>query len=76
MNIVDMKKFEEKLRAAEARLGVAPGDGVPVIYERGSDAAGKLLVSLIVAGILLSLFSRARTMRPPISMDTFVRKSK
>lgn len=71
MNIVDMKKFEEKLREAEARLGVSPGDGVPVIYERGSDAAGKLLASLIVAGILLSLFSRARTMRPPISMDTF-----
>lgn len=73
MNIVDTNKFEEKLREAEARIGVGPGGGVPVIYERGSDTAGKLLVSLIVAGILLSLFSRARTMKTPLSMDTFVR---
>lgn len=70
MNIVDMKKFEEKLREAEERLGVGPGGGVPVIYERGSDIVGKLLVTFILAAILLSVLSRSRTMRSPV--DYFV----
>ncbi|XP_046678574.1 paraplegin [Homalodisca vitripennis] len=71
MNIVDMKKFEEKLREAEERLGVGLGGGVPVIYERGTDTAGKLLVSLIMAAILISILNRARTMRSPVSFDYF-----
>jgi spastic paraplegia protein 7 len=74
MNIADTNKFEEKLRLAERRLGIPAeeGCGVPVIYERNSDTAGKLLASLIVVGLILSLISRSRTIRPPISMDTFV----
>lgn len=73
MNIADTNKFEEKLRLAERRLGIPAeeGCGVPVIYERNSDTAGKLLASLIVVGLILSLISRSRTIRPPISMDTF-----
>jgi spastic paraplegia protein 7 len=72
MNIVDMNKFEEKLRAAEKRLGIRAENGVPVIYERNSDTAGKLLASLIVVALLLSLLSRSKSIRPPISMDPFV----
>ncbi|XP_067004008.2 mitochondrial inner membrane m-AAA protease component paraplegin [Anabrus simplex] len=71
MIIVDINRFEEKLREAEQRLGIKAENGVPVIYERSSDTAGKLLASLIVVGILLSLLSRSRSIRPPISMDTF-----
>lgn len=72
MNIVDIKRFEEKLREAERKLGIKVDNGVPIIYERSSDTAGKLLASLIVVGLLLSLLSRSRSIRPPISMDTFV----
>lgn len=72
MNILDIKKFEEKLREAEERLGVGPGGGVPVVYERGTDAVGKLLVTLILAAILLSVFNRAKSMRSPVSFDYFV----
>ncbi|PNF17073.1 Paraplegin [Cryptotermes secundus] len=71
MNIVDIKRFEEKLREAERNLGIKVDNGVPIIYERSSDTAGKLLASLIVVGLLLSLLSRSRSIRPPISMDTF-----
>lgn len=71
MNIVDIKRFEEKLREAERKLGITVDNGVPIIYERSSDTAGKLLASLIVVGLLLSLLSRSRSIRPPISMDTF-----
>ncbi|XP_075229838.1 mitochondrial inner membrane m-AAA protease component paraplegin-like isoform X2 [Lycorma delicatula] len=71
MNIVDTNSFEEKLREAEKRLGIKPGGGVTVIYDRGSDAAGKVFVSLIIAGILLAFLSKARTVKPPISIDSF-----
>lgn len=57
---VDIAKFEDKLRAAEAKLGIKVGQGVPVIYERGEEIIGKLLTSFIIAGILLSLFTRAK----------------
>lgn len=70
MNVVDVQRFEDKLREAERRLGVR--EGVPVTYERGGDTAGKLLLSLVIVGILVSLLSRSKGMRPPISMDTFV----
>lgn len=72
MNVVDVNKFEEKLRGAEARLGIKPGLGVPVLFERSSDTAGKLLASLIVAGLLLSALSRGKGLRAPLSMDSFV----
>nr|CAD7264821.1 unnamed protein product [Timema shepardi] len=71
MNIVDINRFEEKLREAEKRLGITVDKGVPIIYERSSDTAGKLLASLIVVGLVLSLLSRSKSIRPPISMDSF-----
>ncbi|RZB38711.1 paraplegin, partial [Asbolus verrucosus] len=69
MNVVDINKFEDKLREAERRLGIQ--DGIPVTYERGTDTAGKLLISLLIVAILISLLARSKTIRPPISMDTF-----
>ncbi|KAF4519131.1 hypothetical protein B566_EDAN007404 [Ephemera danica] len=76
MNIVDMNKFEEKLRAAEKRLGIRAENGVPVVYERNSDTAGKLLASLIVVALLLSLLSRSKSIRQPMSMDPFSQMSR
>lgn len=70
MNVVDVHKFEDKLREAERRLGIP--DGVPVVFERGSDSAGKLILSLFIVGLLLSIVIRSRSLKPPISMDTFV----
>lgn len=69
---VDIDKFEKKLRAAEAKLGIRAGHGVPVVYERGEDAIGKFLTSLILGGILLSLFSRGKGLKAPGITDAFV----
>ncbi|XP_044269257.1 paraplegin [Tribolium madens] len=69
MNVVDVNKFEDKLREAERRLGIQ--DGIPVTFERGTDTAGKLLISLLIVAILISLLARSKSIRPPISMDTF-----
>ncbi|KAJ8924721.1 hypothetical protein NQ315_000873 [Exocentrus adspersus] len=69
MNVVDVYKFEDKVREAERRLGIQ--DGVPVVYERTTDTAGKLLISLLVVAILISMLARSKSIRPPISMDTF-----
>ncbi|XP_075229453.1 mitochondrial inner membrane m-AAA protease component paraplegin-like isoform X2 [Lycorma delicatula] len=71
MNIVGTNSFEEKLHEAEKRLGIKSGAGVTVIYDRGGDAAGKVFASLIIAGILLTFVSKARTIKPRISMDSF-----
>ncbi|KAK5642825.1 hypothetical protein RI129_008992 [Pyrocoelia pectoralis] len=69
MNVVDVQKFEDKLREAERRLGIK--EGVPIVYERGADAVGRLLGSLLLVAIIASVLARSRNMRPPISMDTF-----
>lgn len=71
MNVVDVQKFEDKLREAEKRLGMR--DSVPVTYERGGDAVGKLLVSLLLVAIIISVLARSKNIRPPISIDSFVR---
>lgn len=69
MNVVDIEKFEDKLREAERRFGIT--DGVPVTYERSTDSAGKLLISLLVVGLLLSILARSKSIRPPLGMDIF-----
>jgi len=74
MNIVDMTKFESKIREAEERLGIRPESRVPVVYERNSDTAGKLLASIIIGGLILAVLSRSSSFRSPISMDAFVSK--
>lgn len=68
---VDVSKFEEKLRKAEEKLGVKPGNGVPIVYERGEDTASKLLSALIIGAILLSLLSRGKGIRAPMLTDAF-----
>ncbi|XP_071050116.1 mitochondrial inner membrane m-AAA protease component paraplegin [Onthophagus taurus] len=74
MNVVDIQKFEDKLREAERRLGIT--DGVPVVYERGGDSAGKLVLSLFIVGLLLSIIARSRNIRTTISMDGFTQMGK
>lgn len=58
MNIVDLQHFEERLREAEAALGIRADQGIPVVYARSGDTAGRLLASIIVVGIIVSLLSR------------------
>lgn len=70
MAVADTVKFEEKLRDVEQRLGIK--EGVPVTYERNNDFASKILISLIVFTVVLSLLSRMGGMKTPISMDSFV----
>lgn len=72
MNIADMSKFEAKLREAEERLGIPQDRRVPVVYERTSDTAGKLLASILVVGLLLAIMTRSKSFKSPISMDSFV----
>ncbi|XP_050295330.1 paraplegin [Anthonomus grandis grandis] len=69
MNIADVEKFENKLREAERRLGIK--DGVPIIYERSTDSAGKLLTSLFFVGLLLWYLAKNKALRAPLSMDVF-----
>ncbi|VVC30093.1 ATPase, AAA-type, core,Peptidase, FtsH,Peptidase M41, FtsH extracellular,Peptidase M41,P-loop containing [Cinara cedri] len=71
MNIADLERFEQKLREAEGKLGIKPGHGVPVVYDRSLNAP-ELIVFLFFAGILaLIYFARPKGAKSPISLDMF-----
>jgi len=58
---MDPDHFEDKLRAAEKKLGIRSEEGVALVYERSSDIIGRVLASAILLGIAVALFSRANT---------------
>lgn len=70
MAVADTAKFETKLRDIEKRLGIR--DGVTITYERHSDVGARILITLMMAALLFSVFSRMKGMKSPISMDSFV----
>lgn len=69
MAVADTVKFETKLRDIETRLGIR--DGVTVTYERNSDVSARILITLVMAALLFSIFSRVKV-SSSISMDSFV----
>ncbi|XP_043208534.1 paraplegin-like [Amphibalanus amphitrite] len=68
MNVPDVHQFEEKLREAETKIGVRPEDRIPVVYERYSDAAGRLLTTVIIVSLLAYALSASRG-KSPVSMN-------
>jgi len=48
--------MEAKIREAEERMGIRPGDGISVTYERNSEVMGQMLGMLLVAGLAVMLF--------------------
>nr|XP_027195691.1 paraplegin-like isoform X2 [Dermatophagoides pteronyssinus] len=62
MNIVDVKKFESKLREAEAKLGIRSDQSVQIIYERNQENVWFALLSLLVLGAIVSMFMRNSSM--------------
>lgn len=70
MAVADANKFEEKLRMVEKRLGIT--DGVPVTYDRQTDTTGRILMLLLFCALLMSIATRMKSMKSPLSMDSFV----
>ncbi|XP_015379016.1 PREDICTED: paraplegin [Diuraphis noxia] len=72
MNIADLERFEQKLREAETKLGIKPGNGVPVVYDRSLNAP-ELILFLFFTGLLaLAYFGRSKGgSKSPISLDMF-----
>eukprot|EP00092_Neocalanus_flemingeri_P024531 GFUD01026605.1.p1 GENE.GFUD01026605.1~~GFUD01026605.1.p1 ORF type:complete len:767 (+),score=233.55 GFUD01026605.1:666-2966(+) len=48
--------MEAKIREAEEKMGIRPGDGISITYERKSEAMGQMMGMLLVAGLVLLLF--------------------
>ncbi|XP_034670616.1 paraplegin [Drosophila subobscura] len=69
MAVADATKFEEKLRDVEKRLGIK--DGVPVTYDRQSDTTGRILMLLLICALFLSIATRMKSIKSPLSMDSF-----
>uniref|UniRef100_A0A1A9WXZ6 AAA+ ATPase domain-containing protein n=1 Tax=Glossina brevipalpis TaxID=37001 RepID=A0A1A9WXZ6_9MUSC len=74
MAVADAAKFEEKLRDVEKRLGIK--EGVPITYDRQSDASGRILLLLIFIALLMALSSRMKGMKNPLGFDTFSQMSR
>lgn len=56
LQIPDVSKFEERLREAEQQLGISPGNGVRVVFERHKDSVWpSLAMTLLVCFVLLNL---------------------
>lgn len=70
MAVADANKFEEKLRVVEKRLGIT--DGIPVTYDRQTDTTGRILMLLLFCALLMSIATRMKSMKSPLSMDSFV----
>lgn len=71
MSVADANTFEEKLKEVEKKLNIT--EGVPITYDRQSgDFVGRILTLLLIFAVVMSLTSRMRGFKSPISMDSFV----
>lgn len=73
LNVVDIERVEERIRAVEASLGLSGSQSVPVEYSRSSDSSSfftKLLLGALLLALLVSLGSN---MNINLKMDGFVR---
>ncbi|KAI5644822.1 ATPase family associated with various cellular activities (AAA) domain-containing protein [Phthorimaea operculella] len=69
MNVGDIHRFEEKLRDVEKSLNVK--EGVRVIYDRNGSVAGRLLTTLLLGAILLSILYSTKGFRKNLSIGGF-----
>ncbi|XP_048253661.1 paraplegin-like isoform X1 [Haliotis rufescens] len=75
MKVPDPYKFEEKVRRAEAELGIKPEQGVPISYDRKSSWLAFIFMAVI--GLALFLFLRSVTkVSLPNPSDMFANERK
>ncbi|CAK1588033.1 unnamed protein product [Parnassius mnemosyne] len=74
MNVGDIHRFEEKLREIEKSLGVK--EGVRVIYDRNGGLAGKIITTLLIGAVLISLLYSSKSMRMNINLGGFSQLSR
>ncbi|XP_043287010.1 paraplegin [Venturia canescens] len=70
MFVSDATQLEEKLREAEAALGIRPGHGVPIVYERRNEFLPFIIV-LALTLFILSFITRSKGVKSPFSADFF-----
>lgn len=70
MFVSDATHLEEKLREAEAALGIRAGHGVPIVYERRSDLI-PLITLLAITLFILSFITRSKGAKSAFSTDFF-----
>ena len=72
MQVPSVELFEKKLREFETSIGVGPGNGVPVIYERNGSFGATLATALLV-GFLYFITKNVRAAGPQGMMSTFTK---
>lgn len=66
--IADIGRFEEKVRAVEASLGIKQGDRVPIIYDHEFGTLSKVVVAIIIIA-LGALLIKSRKGKSAFPMD-------
>lgn len=59
--------LEDKIREAEARLGIQPGGGVSITYERNSETLGRVITLFFGLGLITVLFMMGRNIRTQVA---------
>ena len=72
LNVVDIDRFEEKLREVEASVGLTGSQGTQVEYSRSSETTSVLFTKLLLGAIVVAIiFSLGGGVNMP-KMDAFV----
>lgn len=59
----NIEDLEDRIRMAEAKLGIPPGEGLAIKYERRTENIAGILAIVLVVGFLALLFAGGRNLR-------------
>ena len=60
---LNVNTVEDRIRETEARIGIPPGSGVSITYERKTENAARVIATAIVLGGLVLLFTALKSLR-------------
>ena len=72
LSLQNIDDLEDRIRAAEAKLGIAAGEGLPIKYERSTETIAGLFGTFLLLVMLGMLFIGGRNLRS--RFDNFWKK--
>lgn len=63
LGLQNIDDLEDRIRAAEAKLGIAAGEGLPIKYERSTESLAGLFGTVLLLVMLGLLFAGGRNLR-------------
>ena len=63
MALQNIEDLEDRIRMAEDKLGIPPGEGMAIKYERKTENIAGILGIFLVVGLLALIFAGGRNLR-------------